>query len=155
VTLAAPKAALGIKGHVNTNGNDGTITRFGWKAQNKSLLTFAGEAYNVEMGVTNESFPTERKGNPNCSKNPTPESETGFAVGNYTPSDIVAFTAFMKFLDQRAPVCTGSGCSTSIQNGHSLFVQTGCSGCHTATAGSSQLSAIAVTSRGSSSWFGG
>ena len=24
----------------NTNGNDGTITRFGWKAQNKSLLIF-------------------------------------------------------------------------------------------------------------------
>jgi hypothetical protein len=23
--------------------NDGTITRFGWKAQNKSLLVFAGE----------------------------------------------------------------------------------------------------------------
>jgi mono/diheme cytochrome c family protein len=31
------KALLGIKGHVNTNGNDGTVTRFGWKAQNKSL----------------------------------------------------------------------------------------------------------------------
>jgi len=44
----------------NTNGNDGTITRFGWKAQNKSLLIFAGEAENVEMGVTNELFPNER-----------------------------------------------------------------------------------------------
>src|SRR5262249_24448513 len=50
------KAANGITGHVNTNGNDGTVTRFGWKAQNKSLLIFSGEAYNVEMGVTNENF---------------------------------------------------------------------------------------------------
>src|SRR6266566_8670699 len=52
------KAALGINGrpnyHVagrtitgmtNNNGNDGTIARFGWKAQNKSLLLFSGEAY--------------------------------------------------------------------------------------------------------------
>jgi hypothetical protein len=31
----------------NKNGNDGTIARFGWKAQNKSLLIFSGEAYNV------------------------------------------------------------------------------------------------------------
>src|SRR5437764_960119 len=29
------KGLLGIKGHVNTNGNDGAVTRFGWKAQNK------------------------------------------------------------------------------------------------------------------------
>src|SRR4029434_5907607 len=55
------KSALGIRGrpilHVsgrtitaqtNNNGNDGTIARFGWKAQNKSLLLFSGEAYNVE-----------------------------------------------------------------------------------------------------------
>jgi hypothetical protein len=31
------KAALHIAGRLNTSGNDGTVTRFGWKAQNKSL----------------------------------------------------------------------------------------------------------------------
>ena len=36
------KAALGIGGMLNTTGNDGTVTRFGWKAQNKSLIIFAG-----------------------------------------------------------------------------------------------------------------
>jgi len=50
------KAGLGIGGRPNrlrptgapnASGNDGTITKFGWKAQNKSLLIFAGEAYNV------------------------------------------------------------------------------------------------------------
>src|SRR5262249_35303414 len=50
------KQSLGISGEFNRSGNDGTITRFGWKAQNKSLLIFAGEAYNVEQGVTNELF---------------------------------------------------------------------------------------------------
>src|SRR5260370_26875 len=65
---AAEKSAMGIRGHVNAHlsgnvnrsGNDGTITRFGWKAQNKSLLMFASEAYNVEMGITNRLFPQER-----------------------------------------------------------------------------------------------
>ena len=51
---------MGITGTFNRNGNDGTITRFGWKAQNKSLLVFAGEASNVEMGVTNDLFPNEK-----------------------------------------------------------------------------------------------
>src|SRR3989449_6828323 len=38
-----------VNGRPNTSGNDGTITRFGWKAQNKSLELFSGEAYNVEQ----------------------------------------------------------------------------------------------------------
>lgn len=67
---------LGIKGIFNTSGNDQTISRFGWKAQNKSLLVFAGEASNVEMGVTNENFPNERTdGNGQCSPNPEPEDQ--------------------------------------------------------------------------------
>jgi hypothetical protein len=63
---AATKSSLGISGRVNRNGNDGTITRFGWKAQNKSLLIFSAEAYNVEMGITNEGFQQERDENPTC-----------------------------------------------------------------------------------------
>ena len=74
------KSTLGISGHanavlggnVNRSGNDGTITRFGWKAQNKSLLMFASEAYNVEMGITNQLFPQERDETPGCLLNATP-----------------------------------------------------------------------------------
>ena len=55
-----------ISGQTNRNGNDGTIARFGWKAQNKSLLLFSGEAYNVEMGISNELFQTERDETANC-----------------------------------------------------------------------------------------
>src|SRR3984893_13578463 len=51
-STASLRAPLGIGGIPNRSGNDGTIARFGWKAQNKSLTIFAGEAYNVEMGVT-------------------------------------------------------------------------------------------------------
>jgi len=106
---------------------------FGWKAQNKSLLIFAGEAYNVEMGVTNENFPTEREEGPNCATNATPESASGFNTGNTVPADIIAFMGFMKFLDQPTPSCTGPLCSISIQNGEKLFSSTGYATCHTPT----------------------
>src|SRR5207302_2152003 len=52
--------SFGISGALNHNGNDGTITRFGWKAQNKSLHIFSGEAYNVEMGISNLLFTQDR-----------------------------------------------------------------------------------------------
>jgi CxxC motif-containing protein (DUF1111 family) len=140
------KDALGITGHPNRNGNDGTITRFGWKAQNKSALLFAGEAYNVEMGITNELFPNERGfgGVPPpaaCLGNLQPEDETNFLPISSTtdtsnvPSDVEDFSIFMRFLDQPTPSCTTSGpaptCSPSIQDGLAQFKATGCALCHT------------------------
>src|SRR6201996_3123123 len=97
---------LGISGTFNRNGNDGTIARFGWKAQNKSLELFAGEAYNVEMGITNEIFQNERPlpgedqqggvGLPasclNLSGNGYPEDATNFAPQT-TSSDTFAENA--------------------------------------------------------------
>jgi CxxC motif-containing protein (DUF1111 family) len=129
------KALLGIRGHVNTNGNDGTVTRFGWKAQNKSLLIFSGEAYNVEMGITNENFQTEREENAACAKNATPENVSGFNVGSTDPADIVSFMGFMKFLDQPKPACGGRdepSCD-SANRGRVLFETIGCALCHTPT----------------------
>ena len=52
---ASQKAQLGISGHLNTDPNDGRISRYGWKAQNVSLLLFSGEAYNVEEGSRTSS----------------------------------------------------------------------------------------------------
>jgi CxxC motif-containing protein (DUF1111 family) len=126
---------IGVSGEANHSGNDGTITRFGWKAQNKSLLIFAGEAYNVEVGETNELFPNER-GNPPaaCLVNPQPEDGTNFDnSGDAILSDVDQFAIFMKFLDQPTPACTGTACSPSIQNGIKLFTSTGCAMCHTPT----------------------
>jgi CxxC motif-containing protein (DUF1111 family) len=134
-----------VGGTVNTNPNDGGITRFGWKAQNKSLTVFAGEAYNVEMGVTNEVFPNEREDDPACAKNATPESDSGFAVGSVGPSDVAAFRGFMRFLAPPAPACTGNACSASIQNGHSLASQIGCFTCHTETLMTGLSSTLALS----------
>src|SRR6266853_1047125 len=96
---------LGIGGRFNTSGNDGTITRFGWKAQNKSLLVFAGEAYNVEQGVTNEAFPDERAGVDGCVFNPLPEDASGINnEGGESPlSDTVNFAVFMRLTAAPAP----------------------------------------------------
>src|SRR5437870_1966 len=65
-----------ISGQPNKNGNDGTLGRFGWKAQNKSLLVFSGEAYNVEMGITNEAFQTERDETSTCQFTTIPNDVT-------------------------------------------------------------------------------
>jgi len=133
---SALKQQLGISGHPNTSGNDGSITRFGWKAQNKSLEIFAGEAYNVELGVTNELFPNERGAvSPACQLNPTPEDSTNFdQAGAQIPSDVVEFANFMRFL--AAPIPTSQGIpgnpsASSIQNGQALFSQIHCDTCHT------------------------
>ncbi len=133
---AALKQSLGISGHPNISGNDGTITRFGWKAQNKSVEIFAGEAYNVEMGVTNELFPEERSLPPaSCLFNPTPEDTTNFpASGAAVLSDVVAFSNFMRFLAPPTPSMQGipgNPSEQSIANGGSLFAQVHCSLCHT------------------------
>jgi CxxC motif-containing protein (DUF1111 family) len=128
----------GITGHENRNGNDGTLTRFGWKAQNKSLTIFSGEAYNVEQGVSNELFPNERGegGIPDpkvCQTVAFPNDHTNFE--NTQPqsvlSDVIAFADFMRFLAPPASSCTvGVNCSNSINTGSALFTSTGCAVCH-------------------------
>ncbi|HEV2722985.1 MAG TPA: di-heme oxidoredictase family protein [Thermoanaerobaculia bacterium] len=131
----------GVTGSFNRNGNDGTISRFGWKAQNKSLEIFVGEAYNVEQGVTNELFQTERplpgedraSGLPSsCRVNATPEDHTNFNTTSIaTLSDTVQFAMFMRLLAPPTPSTTTPGGSTSINNGHNLFNAIGCNVCHT------------------------
>jgi CxxC motif-containing protein (DUF1111 family) len=143
--------AFGIAGTFNHGGNDGTITRFGWKAQNKSLLMFAGEAYNVEMGITNDLMPNERPspdeelrgGLPvSCLLNPTPEDSTNFMVpANSDPAaqnaqvlnDIEQFAVFMRFLAPPTPSTTLPGGPNSIAQGSAIFNAIGCATCHTPT----------------------
>jgi CxxC motif-containing protein (DUF1111 family) len=127
---SSTKAALGISGRVNRNGNDGTITRFGWKAQNKSLLIFSGEAYNVEMGITSEAFQQEREENPNCQFAPVPNDVTP-GVGQI--GAIENFANFQRFLAPPRPSNDNPGGSTSINRGRQLFGNVGCALCHTPT----------------------
>jgi CxxC motif-containing protein (DUF1111 family) len=129
------KSSLGIKGRFNTSGNDGTITKFGWKAQNKSMLMFSGEASNVEMGITNELFTNERS-NSGCATNATPEDNTHVIIptGSNAGDDasqisslIENFTIFMR-LNAPAQPCdfftSQNSCQTlgaSAVRGKALF----------------------------------
>jgi CxxC motif-containing protein (DUF1111 family) len=116
----------------NHSGNDGTITRFGWKAQNKSPTIFAGEAYNVEMGVTNELFPNKREDDPSCQFNPLPEdfADTGSTAQlSDAMSDVTAFGAFMTLLAAPTPAPD----TPSSANGRQVFANIGCAACHIAS----------------------
>ena len=138
----ADKKAMGILGHpnsilsgnVNVSGNDGTITRFGWKAQNKSLLMFSGEAYNVEMGISNQLFPQERDETPSCQFVASPNDTLNFTTPATTAtsnpaviSDIEGFANFMRMLAPPTPAPD----TPAIANGRDLFTMVGCSHCHT------------------------
>ena len=112
-------------GQLNTSGNDGTVTKFGWKAQNKSLLIFAGEAYNVEQGVSNEVFTNERVGGrpAACS---TRRLEDGISTSGAL-SDVVEFANFMRFTAPPTP----APATPSTTNGSNQFIAVGCAHCHT------------------------
>jgi CxxC motif-containing protein (DUF1111 family) len=128
---ASQKQQLGIGGIVNRNANDGTITRFGWKAQNKSLLMFAGEAYNVEQGVTNDLFPNERDETPGCVFNGIAEDHFDRTATSPTAalSDIIGFAEFMR--DLAPPVPAPGPPNPSVAQGGQVFGQIGCALCHT------------------------
>src|SRR5579862_4244004 len=143
---------FGVGGAFNRNGNDGTITRFGWKAQNKSLHIFAGEAYNVEMGITNLLFTQERPlpgedqqltGLPSTCLNlsgsgyPEDASNPAASPNSAVLDDVSAFANFMRLL---APPPTGTVVlngsqvsSSTISAGASLFSSIGCATCHNAS----------------------
>lgn len=159
---AALKASLGVRSKVNfinvsgdsnNNGNDGTISRFGWKAQNKSLLLFAGEAYNVEMGITNELFQSERDENPTCQFATVPNDVTNTDTRDPAQaiSAIEKFAFFMRFLAPPTPVSNyqsrivGSVSGRSIADGRQTFMSIGCALCHTPTlrTGNATVAALA------------
>ncbi len=168
VKTAAAGNGLGISGTFNHNGNDGTIARFGWKAQNKSLLLFSGEAYNVEMGISNELFGQDRplpgedvlgSGlSANClnlSLTGYPEDTTNFVNTSGTAgttaanatvlSDVEAFAQFMRLLAPPVQSTATPGGTASISNGRSLFSAIGCATCHTPTINSTQPSNITAS----------
>jgi CxxC motif-containing protein (DUF1111 family) len=100
---------------------------------------FAGEAYNVEMGISNQLFPQERDETPGCIFKPTPNDTlnfttapptTGNSSGISNPaviSDIEAFANFMRLLAPPTPAPP----TPSSEKGRDLFAKVGCVHCHT------------------------
>ncbi len=130
------KQALGISGHPNIDNNDGAVTKFGWKAQVRSLKLMCALEQQVQKGVTNELFPNEMDETPGCVLNGALEDSSNYNVtttANPAKDQFVGdwqlSTLFARFLDQPTPN-TIVGPTT---NGWVQFNNVGCAYCHNQT----------------------
>jgi CxxC motif-containing protein (DUF1111 family) len=108
---------------------DGTtaIGRFGWKAQHASLVSFSGDAYLNEMGITSQNFPDEvTKLCNGTAKEPNNQPDA------HGMDDVVRFAHFIRAT--QAPARDRNlAASSDVQHGQALFDQIGCGTCHVST----------------------
>jgi CxxC motif-containing protein (DUF1111 family) len=145
--LAKRKKADGVLGRAalieDVVSGETRVGRFGWKAQQATLLAFAGDAYLNEMGITNRFFPTENAPNGNqelladFDHVADPEDTIDPTTGK---ADIDKFADFMRFLAPPPPPHV----TAEVQTGFGLFVRTGCAECHvpTLTTGPNKILAL-------------
>lgn len=124
--LALAKANHGEAIEVPVLEVPGSVTeigRFGWKDQHASLLSFSGDAYVNEMGVTNALFPDEVT--TQCQ--PAGVAEPNDAAG--PDDDIHSFATFMRStkVPPRGPI------TSAVAQGQVIFEQIGCASCHVET----------------------
>jgi CxxC motif-containing protein (DUF1111 family) len=127
------KQALGITGHPNISQGDQLITRFGWKAQVKSLLEMSTLEAQVEKGVTNPMFPNELDETAGCVLNGVPEDMDNYDATTITApqrdqyaSDAFMAASFARLMDQPVPAV-----ALGTTNGQTQFNNVGCVLCHT------------------------
>jgi CxxC motif-containing protein (DUF1111 family) len=138
----------GICGVPNPAPTGEEFGKFGWKAQDPSVLQFTGEASNIELGVTNEVNVNERDETPACVLNGIPEDHTTFVTsgaGAMIPSGVANMSFFMRFLAQPVPGTCPSGNSSSCTNGAKQFQAIGCALCHRASYTTAQSSVTALS----------
>jgi len=123
----------GVRGRAAMITDPGTQTmrvgRFGWKAQQATLIAFAAQALRDEMGITNDLFPNE------IGMGLSPE-QLAACGGASEPEDkadpkthlrgIDHLTNFMRFLAPVAPLPQDE----SAHHGMELFSRIGCAACH-------------------------
>jgi CxxC motif-containing protein (DUF1111 family) len=140
-----PDGVVGRAALVNDVASGKTrVGRFGWKAQQATLLSFAGDAYLNEMGVTSRLFPTENAPNGNQAllakwdKVPDVEDSVDPATGT---SDIDHAADFMRLLAPPPPLRP----TASALAGGRVFDRINCTACHTPVlfTGSSPVAALA------------
>jgi CxxC motif-containing protein (DUF1111 family) len=144
VEAIADETLLGLEDPLDRDGNGVTgraaivldvatgerrVGRFGWKAQQATLLAFAADAYRNEMGITNDLFPKEfafgmtDEQIRHCDLRPDPEDVRNPVTRR---RGIDNFEAFMRFL---APVARGPVDET-VRDGERIFNAIGCAACH-------------------------
>jgi len=103
------------------------LGRFGWKNQHASLVSFSGDAYLNEMGITNPLFMEENTSSGRfvgfgTRFDPVPEPEDD-------GDDLEAFANFIRStkVPSRGPI------TANVLAGETLFRSVGCAVCHTET----------------------
>jgi len=145
------KTSLGIGGVANIVA-DGSVARFGWKAQWRAILPAILAEEKVEEGISNELKPTEIDQTTGCVINPVPEDATNYSYleTSQTPWFFLANAErdaiFVRFLSAPVSPSTQSsgsgglgaaGCpdsannGSSCSNGQTYFNSIGCVLCHT------------------------
>ena len=144
---AQPLAQRGTLTHVPVTEANNTlrIGRFGWKSQHASLVSFSGDAYLNEMGITNpfDGFGGRSSSAPDAGTHENPASTAEGVINVTFPSpfdpvpdpeddglDVLAFADFMAAT--RAPR-RQQPIPAAATRGDSLFSSVGCAVCHTRT----------------------
>jgi CxxC motif-containing protein (DUF1111 family) len=110
---------------VETPGRSG-VGRFGWKDAHASLLSFSGDAYLNEMGITNRLFPDE------VTKLCNTVAEPNDPPGPDGLSDVDRFARFIRA--SKAPARDATLAETpQAKRGSALFDKIGCAVCHVRT----------------------
>jgi len=103
-----------------------SVGRFGWKDAHASLLSFSGDAYLNEMGITSKLFPDEVT--KICNTAPEPND----TAGPDGLSDIDRFARFVR--SSKAPARDVKLAETpKAKRGSTLFEKIGCTVCHMST----------------------
>ena len=101
------------------------VGRFGWKCQHASLVSFAGDAYLNEMGITTPLFSVENtsNGRPVTGRDPLPDPDEGDS------DDVEAFARFMR-ATKVPPRDLGMASRDDVRQGERIFRDIGCAVCH-------------------------
>ena len=100
-----------------------SIGRFGWKNQHASLLSFSGDAYLNEMGITTQLFPDE------VTKLCNTVSEPNDKPGPDGLADVDHFARFVRSL-KAPPQDQALAKTPAAKRGSDLFDKVGCAVCH-------------------------
>jgi CxxC motif-containing protein (DUF1111 family) len=105
------------------------VGRFGWKAQQATLLAFAADAYINEMGISNDLFPKENMGNVSKEQASRCLASEGLEDSRDPSTGLRGIDDFQNFLRFLAAPARGMIDEAALR-GERVFTEIGCSSCH-------------------------
>ncbi len=111
------------------------VGRFGWKDQHGSLLSFIGDAYEMEMGITNRLRPKDAT---TVSKTTSDPEDVPDSFGL---ADIDHFAQFIRGT-KVPPPDEALAATAEAQAGHEIFQRIGCNTCHVETMGTAPAGTV-------------